>query len=143
MKASEFKQLIKEAVKEAIQEELYSVKKQTQATEPVLQTEKRSTVQFSGDNPLMEALNMTSRTMSSDDYRNVMNADSSMAASFDRSMFMPKQNFKPVSDDPRAVAQAVAAAPKTGIDISQLGFINKAAAIVNTAAKKDKERFGG
>lgn len=139
MKASEFKQLIKEAVREAIREELTEVRTpvpvQAQPAAP-------APLQFAGGNPLMEALNMTSRTMTSEDYRNMGTANSGMAQMFDKSMFMPKQAIKPVSDDPRAVAQAVAAAPKAGIDLSQLSFVNKAAAIVNTADKKQKAQYG-
>lgn len=133
MKASEFKNLIKEAVREAIREELTQVRKDTPPDPPV---EKPQPMQFSGGNPLMEALNMTSRSMTSEDYRSMGTATANMAQMFDRSAFMPKQTFKPVSDDPRAVAQAVASAPKTGLDLSQLGFVNKAAAIVNLADKK-------
>ncbi len=141
MKASEFKQLIKEAVREAIREELTEVRTpvpvQAQPAAPA-----PAPLQFAGGNPLMEALNMTSRTMTSEDYRNMGTANSGMAQMFDKSMFMPKQAIKPVSDDPRAVAQAVAAAPKAGIDLSQLSFVNKAAAIVNTADKKQKAQYG-
>jgi hypothetical protein len=136
MKASEFKNLIKEAVREAIREELSEVRTPTPA-----QPTTPAPVQFSGGNPLMEALNMTSKSMTSEDYRNMGTANSGMAQMFNRSAFMPKQELKPVSDDPRAVAQAVAAAPKTGIDLSQLSFVNKAAAIVNQANKK-KEPYG-
>jgi hypothetical protein len=144
MKASEFKQLIKEAVREAIREELSEVKgsmqEQLQDTPPPPPV--KQSIQFSGGNPLMEALNITSRSMTSEDYHNMGTATSNMAQMFDRSAFMPKQAIKPVSDDPRAVAQAVAAAPKAGIDLSQLSFINKAAAIVNTADKKQKQQYG-
>lgn len=141
MKASEFKQLIKEAVREAIREELAEVRTPVPAqAQPATPTP--APLQFAGGNPLMEALNMTSRTMTSEDYRNMGTANSGMAQMFDKSMFMPKQAIKPVSDDPRAVAQAVAAAPKAGIDLSQLSFVNKAAAIVNTADKKQKAQYG-
>ncbi len=144
MKASEFKQLIKEAVREAIREELAGVKssiqEQLQDTPPPPPV--KQPVQFTGSNPLMEALNMTSRAMTSEDYRSMGTGTSNMAQMFDRSMFMPKQAIKPISDDPRAVAQAVAAAPKAGIDLSQLSFVNKAAAIVNTADKKQKAQYG-
>ena len=137
MKASEFKNLIKEAVREAIREELSEMKTPApMQTENVKHSTKPEPAQFSGGNPLMEALNMTSRSMTSEDYRSTGTGTSNMAQMFDRSAFMPKQAFKPVSDDPRAVAQAVAAAPKTGLDLSQLSFINKAAAIVNLADKK-------
>lgn len=137
MKANEFKQLIKEAVREAIREELSEVK-----TPAPAQPTTSAPVQFAGSNPLMEALNMTSRSMNSQDYRNITTGTSNMAQGYDRSMFMPKQAIKPVSDDPRAVAQAVASAPKTGVDLSQLSFVHKAAAIVNTVDKKKKEQYG-
>ena len=141
MKASEFKNLIKEAVREAIREELAEVRTpapaQTQPAAPA-----PAPVQFSGGNPLMEALNMTSNSMTSEDYRNMGTATSNMAQMFNRSAFMPKQAITPVSDDPRAVAQAVAVAPKAGIDLSQLTFVNKAAAIVNQADKKQKQQYG-
>jgi hypothetical protein len=139
MKASEFKNLIKEAVREAIREELAEVK--TPAPPQPQPAAPTTPVQFTGGNPLMEALNMTSKSMTSEDYRNMGTATSNMAQMFNRSAFMPKQELKPISDDPRAVAQAVAAAPKTGIDLSQLSFINKAAAIVNQSNKK-KEPYG-
>jgi hypothetical protein len=140
MKASEFKSLIKEAVREAIREELSEMKApapmQTETTVPAPKP-----LQFSGGNPLMEALNMTSRSMTSEDYRSMGTATANMAQMFDRSTFMPKQAIKPVSEDPRAVAQAVAAAPKVGLDLSQLSFVNKAAAIVKQADKK-KDPYG-
>jgi hypothetical protein len=140
MKASEFKSLIKEAVREAIREELSEMKAptpmQTETTVPAPKP-----LQFSGGNPLMEALNMTSRSMTSEDYRSMGTATANMAQMFDRNTFMPKQAIKPVSEDPRAVAQAVAAAPKVGLDLSQLSFVNKAAAIVKQADKK-KDPYG-
>ena len=143
MKASEFKNLIKEAVREAIREELMEIVQQPTRLQdaPTPPVDRPAPVQFTGNNPLMEALNMTSKSMTSEDYRNMGTATSNMSQMFDRSMFMPKQTIKPVSDDPRAVAQAVAAAPKAGIDLSQLSFINKAAAIVNQSNKK-KEPYG-
>lgn len=139
MKASQFKQLIKEAVREAIREELQ------QPHQPVQEQATPATVQRTG-NPMLDALNETKSSMTSEDYRNIGGGDfrAQMAQNFNRSAFMPQgRAVKPASDDPQAVAQAVASAPKTGLDLSQLGFINKAAAIVNTAEKKDKERFGG
>lgn len=133
MKTSEFKNLIKEAVREAIREELSVARVDTPPPPPVKAPEP---VQFTGGSALLEALNMTSRSMTSEDYRSMGTATTNIAQMFDRSDFMPKQNFKPASDDPRAVAQAVAAAPKAGLDLSQLSFVSKAAAIVNLADKK-------
>ena len=137
MKASDFKNIIKEAVREAIREEL------TQMQQPVQEQVQKQPIQSTG-NPLLDALNETKGNMTSEDFSNLNGGTmgSSMAQSFNRNSFMPQgRAMKPVSDDPQAVAQAVAAAPKIGLDLSQLGFINKAAAIVNTADKKQKEKF--
>jgi len=138
MKASDFKNIIKEAVREAIREEL------SEMQQPVQEQVTRQPIQSTG-NPILDALNETRGSMTSEDYRNIGGGDfrADMAQSFNRAAFMPQgRAVKPISDDPQAVAQAVAAAPKQGLDLSQLGFINKAAAIVNTSYKKDKERFG-
>ena len=138
MKASDFKNIIKEAVREAIREEL------SEMQQPVQEQVKKQPIKSTG-NPILDALNETKGSMTSEDYRNIGGGDfrADMAKNFNRSAFMPKgRAVKPVSDDPQAVAAAVASAPKQGLDLSQLGFINKAAAIVNTSYKKDKERFG-
>ena len=142
MKASQFKELIKEAVREVIKEEFSQPQQPVQESIQPTQTKLHS----STGNPMLDALNETRSSMTSEDYRNSGGGDfrSQMAQNFNRNAFIPQgRSSKPVSDDPQAVAAAVAAAPKTGLDLSQLGFINKAAAIVNTAEKKDRERFGG
>lgn len=143
MKASEFKKLIKEAVKEAIREELLETAQQP-LTQPAESTQPAVVYEKTG-NAMLDALNETRTSMTSEDYRSMTGTTlrSSLAQNYDRSMFMPKQSFAPVSKDPRAVAQSMAAAPKIGLDISQLGFVNKAAAIVDEAGRKDKARFGG
>lgn len=136
MKASDFKKIIKEAVREAIREEL------TQIQQPVQEQVSKPAYRPTG-NAMLDALNETRTSMTSEDYRNLggdFRAD--MAQNFNRAAFMPQgKAMKPISDDPRAVEAAVAAAPKVGLDLSQLGFINKAAAIVNEADRKQKEKF--
>jgi len=138
MKASDFKNIIKEAVREAIREELSQIQQPVQEQAPATRYNPTG-------NAMLDALNETKSSMTSEDYRNIggdFRAD--MAQSFNRNALMPQgRAIKPASDDPRAVQAAVASAPKTGLDLSQLGFINKAAAIVNTSNQKDKERFGG
>lgn len=142
MKASQFKQLIKEAVREVLQEDLMeiistpNIPVQEQVTKPSY---------MSTGNPVLDAINETRTSMTPEDYRNIAgdSLNSSSAQSFSRAGLMPQgMPTKPVSDDPRAVEAAVASAPKVGLDLSQLGFINKAAAIVNTADKKQKEKYG-
>lgn len=142
MKASQFKELIKEAVREVLVEEL----NKTSTQQPPMQEQFTKTAPKSTGNPMLDALNETKSSMTAEDYSNLGGGTmgSSLAQSFNRNSFMPQgRTVKPVSDDPQAVAQAVAQAPKQGLDLSQLGFVNKAAAIVNTSIKKDKERFGG
>jgi hypothetical protein len=135
MKASQFKELIKEAVREVIKEEFST------PSQPVQEQVK---YQPTG-NPMLDAINETRSSMTSEDYKNLNGGtmQSSMAQAFNKSAFVPQgRAVKPVSDDPQAVAAAVAAAPKQGLDLSQLGFINKAAAIVNTADRKQREKNG-
>ena len=139
MKASEFKKLIKEAVREVIREELMEVVQQPtvqESTPPPPPPIKRT------GNTIADMLAETAASMTSTDYQNVIGADSSMAQNFNRNTFLPRQSFKPASDEPAIIAQTVASAPKVGLDLSQLGFINKAAAIVNAADKKQKEKHG-
>ena len=140
MKASQFKALIKEAVREVLKEELLEIVQPQQA--PVQEQVQTKPVQPTG-NPILDALNETRGTMTPEDYQNIGggNLRAQMAQNFNRSMMMPRQNVKPVSDAPEAVQAAVSAAPKVGLDLSQLGFVNKAAAIVNEADKKQKEKF--
>jgi hypothetical protein len=137
MKASEFKEIIKEAVREAIREELSVARADTPPQPPVKAPQP---VQFTSGNPLMEALNMTSRAMTSDQYESdsPSTVRANMSEMFAGSSYSAKPTYKPVSEDPRAVASAIAAAPKVGLDLSQLGFINKAAAIVKLADKKSQ-----
>lgn len=141
MKAAQFKELIKEAVREVLQENLHEVV----SPQPTpVQEQVQKPVYSPTGNPVLDALNETRNNMTPEDYKNIGGnpANSSMAQNFSRASFMPQQRaIKPVSDDPKAVEQALASAPKAGLDLSQLGFVNKAAAIVNTSIKKDKERF--
>lgn len=138
MKASQFKELIKEAVREVIKEEF------TTPSQPVQEQVTQPTYAPTG-NPVFDAINETRSSMTSEDYRNFNGGtmQSTMAQNFNRAAFIPQgRTIKPTSDDPQAVAAAVAAAPKQGLDLSQLGFINKAAAIVNTADRKQREKNG-
>ena len=142
MKASQFKELIKEAVREVLKEELTQIVPQPET--PMQEQVTKPSFKSTG-NPILDALNETKSNMTPEDYKNLGGGTmaSSMAQSFNRGSLMPQgRAIRPVSDDPQAVAQAVAAAPKQGLDLSQLSFVNKAAAIVNTSIKKDKERFG-
>ena len=139
MKASDFKNIIKEAVREVIREELLEVVQQpmqenVKSAQPV--------VYEKTGNAIDDILAETRATMTRDEYKNIINADSSMAQSFNRLGAFGRQNTAPSSDDPAIVQRAVQMAPKTGLDLSQLGFVNKAAAILNTSNEKDKLKHG-
>ena len=128
MKIDALKKLIKEAVKEAIQEEL--------ATKPQSIRETTYTPEFkSTGNHITDMLNMTKQSMTNEEYRNVMTAESSMAQAPDfRSMMtgmvdMPRP--KPTLEN----------APKVGLDISNLDFVKKAASVFKQAEEKSKSRM--
>lgn len=128
MKVDALKKLIKEAVKEAIQEEL------AKKPQPVTEMVEAPVVQSTG-NPIMDMLNMTKRSMTNEEYQNVMTADSSMAQAPDfRSMMSGMQEMP-------APRRTLANAPKVGLDISNLDFVKNAASIFKQSQKKDRERF--
>lgn len=125
MKASEFKNLIKEAVREVLKEELMEiVQPPVQESSPSLPLADKPVYKATG-NAMLDALNETRSSMSTQDYRNVLNMNSSMAP-----MFRP------------GTQAAIQSAPKAGLDISNLGFVKNAAEIVKIADKKQKEKYG-
>ena len=126
MKASQFKQLIKEAVREVLKEELSNVTPAIQ--ERVQQSNSPST----GIATLDAMLNETKASMNSEDYRNVINMSSQDAQGFGM--------MKPQSSDPTHVGQALSTAPKVGLDISQLDFVKKASAVYNKAVEKSNSK---
>lgn len=126
MKASQFKQLIKEAVREVLKEELSNVA-------PVIQERvQQSNVPSTGIATLDAMLNETKASMNSEDYRNVINMSSQDAQGFGM--------MKPQSSDPAHVEQALSTAPKVGLDISQLDFVKKASAVYNKAVEKSNNK---
>jgi hypothetical protein len=126
MKASQFKQLIKEAVREALKEELSNVA-------PAIQERaQQSNVPSTGIATLDAMLNETKASMNNEDYRNVINMSSQDAQGFGI--------MKPQSSDPTHVGQALSTAPKVGLDISQLDFVKKASAVYNKAVEKSNNK---
>lgn len=121
MKANEFKQLIKEAVKEALKEELSELTQQP--TAPVQEAAKPATPVKTG-NAILDMLNETRASMTSDDYRNVIGANSSMAQGF-----------------PTGGART-ATSVQAGLDLSQLSFVKNAGEILKVSNEKDRLRNG-
>lgn len=111
MKTSQLKHLIKEAVREAIREELGATQQQTPVQEAVVNPPKPTPAAKTG-NALLDALNETKHTLSSDEYKNLINANSSM-----------------VSAPGLGMQSNTPSGPMPGLDLSQLDFTKKAGAI--------------
>ena len=137
MKVDQLKNIIKEAVREAVREEIKEILTEAVST---ASTPNRGTVNKttttpapakkpSGD-PIMEMLNMTQQSMTRDDFKNVMGGQMQPG--------MSEVNFTSNS-----LPTSTPAGPQPGIDISQLDFVGKAAAVYNKSLEKDQFRVGG
>lgn len=128
MKVAQLKNLIKEAVKEAIQEELGSMQSQAapvqevkaQTPPPPPSAPKRT------GNSLLDAINETKHSMNSEDYKTIINANSSMVQA-------PGMGMQ---------SQAAPTGPQPGIDLSQLDFTKNAGAIFQKSNELDKAKHG-
>jgi len=131
MKADVFKKLIKEAVREALKEELAVMLSEKVEPTPVSTVTKYENYRpvtakpVSTGDPIMDLLQETRANMSSGDYRSMVNMDSSMAQSG-----MPNMG-------------SMISGPEPGIDISQLSFVKNAGKVFQASVEKDKQRFGG
>lgn len=128
MKVEALKKLIKEAVKEAIQEEL------GKTSQPVQETVQARQIPSTG-NPIMDMLNMTKQSMTNEEYRNISSMDSSMVSQPDFRSLMTGGQDMPSTRTP------LSAAPKVGLDISNLDFVKKAASVFKQAEEKSKSRM--
>lgn len=125
MKVSQLKTLIKEAVREAIQEELGSM----QQAAPVQEVKKATppppppAAPTKTGNSLLDALNETKHTFTTDEYRTMVNANSSMVSAPGLGMQSPS-------------------GPQPGLDLSQLDFTKNAGAIFKKSNELDKAKHG-
>jgi hypothetical protein len=135
MKVDVFKKLIKEAVKEVLQEELINILSENKKlTEKPVNTFKKyeeykpttseNIYKPTGD-PIMDLLQETRATMTSGDYKTMVSMDSSMA-----------QNGIPNMGN-------MISGQEPGLDISQLSFVKNAGKVFKASVEKDKQRFGG
>lgn len=129
MKVSQLKNLIKEAVKEAIQEELGNM--QTEAA-PVQEVKEATppppppVAPKKTGNAILDALNETKYTTTAEEYRTMFSGNSSMVQA-------PGLGMQ---------SQAVPAGPQPGLDLSQLDFAQKAGAIFKKSNELDKAKNG-
>ena len=148
MKANELRKLIREEVKKAVKEELQDMLNEAvkfastpnktgvgNSYRPITQKDIKRTWSTGplnpGTIPLEEMLQQTAKTMSNEDYQNVVSSDSSM---------VKKPNF--ASSMANNMGMTESSGPKAGIDISKLDFVKNAKAVFDASVKKDKQRGG-
>lgn len=146
MKLDILRKVIREEVKKAIKEELQdmlteAVKIASTPSKPSVNdsnqyksvTQKDIKRQWStgplnpGTVPLEEMLNQTATSMTSEDYRNVVNATSDMVQA-------------PGMANTVASNLGMGGGPAPGLDISQLDFVKKAKNVLDAANAKDVSR---
>lgn len=125
------KKIIREEVRRAVKEELASLQLEdyNQTVQEVSQPQYSSTKlvnTFASSNPLEEMLRETRNSMSPDEYRNIVSADSSM---------IQKPNF--ASSQAR---QMGISGNEPGLDLSQLDFVKNAKAVLDLANEKSKNK---
>ena len=117
MKVAQLKTLIKEAVREAIREELALNEVKTPQQAPPAPSMPQKDL-----SPLNEMLNQTRESMGREEYKQVMGFDSSQAQGF-------AGNTPTMGQQP-------------GLDLSQLDFAKKAGAIYQKSNEIDKAKHG-
>jgi len=141
MKLDQLRKIIREEVKAAVKEELQDmlneairVASQPQVKEVAVPQGKLVNVKKplpSSTDPIMEMLNQTKATMTSDEYKNVYSGTSDM---------VQKPNFASMMATNMGMKENTG--PMPGLDISQFDFIKKAGAVYKAAEQKTKEKYG-
>ena len=142
MKLDQLRKIIREEVRSAVKDELQEMLNEavkaasapsTQEYKAVKQKDLKRTWSTGrmnpGTVPLEEMLNMTKEEMTSQDYRNVVNANSSL---------VKKPNF--ASGMAQSMGMTENTGPMPGIDISKLDFVSKAKAVLDKSYEKDRNR---
>jgi len=144
MKLDELRKIIREEVRAAVKAEVQDML--TEAVKVASAPTKMQSAPQAGNtswsapkpkpatvfgDPIMEMLNQTKASMSQQDYQQVVSMDSSMVT---------KPNFAQSMASQMGMSEPTG--PMPGLDLSQLGFLNKAKAVLDAANKKDRERKG-
>ena len=136
MKLDLLKKLIKEAVSEAVREELGKILSedvkpaQTQVQQVTKYAEYKPVVAkpVPTGNPIMDLMNETKYSMTQGEYENLVSATSDMVQA-------PGLGMQPLTENFRQ-------GPEPGLDISQFDFMMRAGDVYKASIQKDKERFG-
>ncbi len=141
MKLDQLRKIIREEVKAAVKEELQDmlneavrVASQPQVKEVTVPQTKLVDIKKptpSSTDPIMEMLNQTKATMTSEEFRNVYSGTSDM---------VQKPNFASMMASNMGMTQT--AGPQPGLDISQFDFVKKAGDVYKKSVQKDKEKYG-
>ncbi len=148
MKLDTLRKVIREEVKAAIKEELQdmlneAVKIASQPStpnvqkfneyKPVVQKDLKQTWSTgkinTGTVPLEEMLNQTADEMTSDDFKQIVNAQA------------PNSGTAATTTLANQMGLTENSGPMPGIDISKLDFVSKAKSVLDAAYKKDKNRL--
>jgi hypothetical protein len=130
MKADVFKKLIKEAVREALKEELAVMLSEKVEPTPVSTFTKYENYKpvtakpVSTGDPIADLLQETRAAMTQGEYRNITSMTSDMVSGG----VNPMQQFNP--------------GPEPGINLDSLDFVKNAGAIFKASVEKDKQRLG-
>ena len=135
MKVDLLKKLIKEAVAEAVREELGKLlsedvipaKTQVQQVTKYEAYKPPVSKPIPTGNPIMDLMNETKYSMTQGDYQSMVSATSDMVQAPGLGM-NPIDGFRP--------------GPEPGLDITQFDFMMKAGDIFKASVEKDKQRFG-
>ena len=141
MKLDQLRKIIREEVKAAVKEELQEVMNeavrvasQPQVNEVVKQPLKpiqvKKPVPTSSD-PIMEMLNQTKASMTSDEYKTIYSGTSDM---------VQKPNFATTMASSMGMTDSRGSMP--GLDISQFDFVKKAGQVYKKSVENDKQKFG-
>ena len=136
MKVDLLKKLIKEAVAEAVREELGKL-----LSEDVIptKTQVQQVTKYEAykpvvakpaptGNPIMDLMNETKHSMTHGEYRDLVSATSDMVQA-------PGLGMNPITETFRQ-------GPEPGLDISQFDFMMRAGDVYKASVEKDKQRFG-
>ena len=137
MKLDQLRKIIREEVKAAVKEELQDMLNEAVrvASQPQIKTETKTiTVEKpkpTPTDPIMEMLNQTKASMTSEEFKNVYSGTSDM---------VQKPNFASMMASNMGMTEQKG--PMPGLDISQFDFVKKAGAVYNKAVEKDKQKYG-
>ena len=133
MKVEALKKIIKEAVREVLLEEREALQEVSHTTKVHESSKnqplskdllKPAAVESTPGNVISEMINMTRSNMTREDYKSILNGNSSMISKPDFRMDSSLDN--------------IPAGPQPGLDISNLDFVKNAASIFKLAEQKSQ-----